>query len=164
MAERVGFEPTVSCPTHVFKTCTLNRSVISPTDTDYIILVLVLHTIYTGAMRDTQRKGDTAVAQAIATFTRLGMDISIPLTESAAYDLVVDDTKHLQRVQVRFSSTEDVDLRRIHSNSTGYIVKKTNQNAYDWIYILKSDGNEYLIKQCLYGRRSVRPTAEQQIF
>ena len=68
-------------------------------------------------MRDTQRKGDIAVAVAIASFTKLGYDISLPITESAAYDLVVDDNSGLHRVQVRFTSGLEVDLRRIHSNS-----------------------------------------------
>ena len=30
MAERVGFEPTVGCPTHAFQACALSRSAISP--------------------------------------------------------------------------------------------------------------------------------------
>ena len=111
-------------------------------------------------MRTTQRKGDSAVAQAIATFTKLDWDVSIPLTESAAYDLVVDDNSGLHRVQVRYTSSGEVDLRRIHSNSLGYVVKKTKENAYDWIYILDLNGSEYLIKECLHGRRSIKPTQE----
>ncbi|HEX6389701.1 MAG TPA: group I intron-associated PD-(D/E)XK endonuclease, partial [Solirubrobacteraceae bacterium] len=85
-------------------------------------------------MRDTQRKGDTATAQAIATFTAMGFDVAIPLTESAAYDLVVDDGEGLHRVQCKFSSRRDVDLRRIHSNSRGYVVKSVARRAYDWLY------------------------------
>ena len=46
--------------------------------------------------RETQRKGDAAVAQAIATFTKMGHDVSIPLTESAAYDLVIDFNEKLK--------------------------------------------------------------------
>ena len=111
-------------------------------------------------MRTTQRKGDIAVAQAIASFTKLGWDVSVPLTESAAYDLIVDDTESIHRVQVRYTSGIDVDLRRIHSNSTGYVVKKTKFNAYDWLYVLKPSGEEYLIKECLSGRRSVTPTVD----
>ncbi len=109
-------------------------------------------------MRNTQRKGDIAVAQAIASFTKLGWDISIPLTESAAYDIIADDTQGLHRVQVRYTSTDEVDLRNIHSNSTGYVVKKITSNSYDWLYILKSSGEEFLIKQCFIGRRSIKPT------
>ncbi|OGL35951.1 hypothetical protein A3F65_02500 [Candidatus Saccharibacteria bacterium RIFCSPHIGHO2_12_FULL_47_16b] len=108
-------------------------------------------------MRATQRKGDIAVAQAVATFTKLGYEVALPLTESAAYDLLVDTSDKIQRVQVRFSSERDVELRRIHSNSAGYVIKKTKANAYDWLYILKADGGEYLIKECLDSRRSVRP-------
>ncbi|MEK7561340.1 MAG: group I intron-associated PD-(D/E)XK endonuclease [Patescibacteria group bacterium] len=108
-------------------------------------------------MRTTQRKGDIAVAQAIATFTKLGYDVALPLTESAAYDLVVEADKKMQRVQVRYSSEKNVELRRIHSNSQGYVIKKTKKNAYDWLYIFKPEGTEYLIKECLDSRRSVRP-------
>jgi hypothetical protein len=111
-------------------------------------------------MRDTQRKGDTAVTQAIATFTKLGFDVALPVTESAAYDILVDDSSGIYRVQVRYSSGVEVELRRIHSNSKGYVIKKTKRDAYDWLYVLKSDGEEYLIRQCLDGRRSIRPGAD----
>jgi hypothetical protein len=40
-------------------------------------------------MRATQRKSDIATARAVATFTHMGCDVSIPLTESAFYDLIV---------------------------------------------------------------------------
>lgn len=114
-------------------------------------------------MRTTQKKGDTAVAQAIATFTRLGYDVSLPITESAAYDLVIDTLPKLQRVQVRYLGGKEVDLRRVHSNSKGYVVKKVKENAYDWLYVLKSDGAEYLFKKCFVGRRAVTPLEKHLI-
>jgi len=114
-------------------------------------------------MRVTQRKGDIAVSQAIATFTKFGHDVSIPLTESASYDIVVDYYNQLKRVQVRYSSTKDVDLRRIHSNSKGYVVNKSKENSYDWLYILNSIGKEYLYKKCFHNRRSVRPSFGNEI-
>lgn len=114
-------------------------------------------------MRDTQRKGDIAVTAAIATFTKLGYDVALPVTESAAYDVLVDDFYAIHRVQVRFSGGKEVELRRIHSNSTGYVIKKTKRNAYDWLYILKATGEEYLIKECLADRRSIRPTEKHRI-
>ncbi|MDP2966931.1 MAG: group I intron-associated PD-(D/E)XK endonuclease [bacterium] len=111
-------------------------------------------------MRETQRKGDIAVSQAIASFTRYGYDVALPLTESAAYDLIVDTSKGLKRVQVRYTSGRGVDLRRVHSNSQGYVVKKPKPNSYDWLYILKSSGEEYLLKKCLSGRRAFNPQAK----
>jgi hypothetical protein len=53
-----------------------------------------------------------------------------------------------------------VDLRRVHSNSKGYVVNKTKKNSYDWLYVLKNTGEEYLLKQCLHNRRAVRPREE----
>jgi PD-(D/E)XK endonuclease len=114
-------------------------------------------------MRATQRKGDIATARAVATFTQMGCDVSIPLTESAFYDLVVDDGHRLYRVQCKFVSTPEVDLRRIHSNSTGYVTKLLPDGAYDWLYVLRPDGEEFLIKECHAGRRSVTPRTEHRL-
>ena len=107
--------------------------------------------------RMTQRKGNTAVAQAIATFTKLGADVLLPFTESAAYDLVVDVGLGLKRVQVKFSSSKEVGLRRIHSNSKGYVVKTPKVGAFDWLYVLNNTGEEFLIIQGLGGRSSITP-------
>jgi hypothetical protein len=111
-------------------------------------------------MRVTQRKGDIATTRAAATFTSIGYDVLIPLTESASYDLVVDTGEGLARVQCKFVSNprRQVDLRRIHSNSTGYVVKRVAKDAYDWLYVLVDGDSEYLLKTCLAGRRSVTLT------
>lgn len=105
-------------------------------------------------MRTTQKKGDFAVVTAIASFTKAGHDVSLPITESAAYDIVVDFNQKLYRVQVRYSNSAMVELRRIHSNSLGYVIKKTKAGAYDWLYVLSGD-KEYLVPNCLNGRRSI---------
>jgi hypothetical protein len=115
-------------------------------------------------MRITQRKGDIAVSIAIARFTGMGFDVSLPITESAAYDLIVDTMNGLKRVQVRFTSTGEVELRRIHSNSNGYVVKKTKKHVYDWLYIYDGKrGYEFLMKECLIGRRSIKPGSAHRL-
>lgn len=78
----------------------------------------------------------------------------------APYDLIIDDGTTLLRLQCRYSSTKAVNLRRIHSNSKGYVVKRFAPGAYDWLYVLRPDGQEYLIKECLAGRHSITPRAE----
>ena len=72
-----------------------------------------------------------ATARAIASFTAMGWDVAIPLTGSAAYDLIVDDGCNLARVQCKFVSNarRQVDLRRIHSNSNGYVVKVAERDS-----------------------------------
>jgi hypothetical protein len=110
----------------------------------------------------TQRKGDLAVAQAIATFTRLGFLVFLPITESAPYDIIVDNGALLKRVQVKYTSQDAVDLRRIHTNSKGYVFKRYAPNAFDWLYVLRQDGREYLIKEFL-SLGSVVPLEEERI-
>ena len=85
----------------------------------------------------------------------MGFDVAVPLTESAAYDLVVDDGRGLHRIQCKYTSGVTVDLRRIHSNSQGYVVKFASAEAYDWLYVLTAEGGEFLLKECLEGRRGV---------
>ncbi len=108
-------------------------------------------------MRNTQRKGDIAKSKAIEKFTHFGYDVGILITESASYDILVDVNGSVKRVQVKYNNDKEkcVQLRRIHSNSKGYVVKKYEDNSYDWIYVLYGDGSEYLIKQCLAGRSTV---------
>lgn len=108
-------------------------------------------------MRTTQRKGDIGVTRGIATFTELGYDVSLPVTESASYDFIVDDEDGLHRVQVKYSAErKDVDLRRVHSNSQGYVTKTYEKGAFDWLYVYSPLWGEYLFKDDLSGRTSVR--------
>ena len=163
----MGFEPTVPLPARLF-----SRQVPSTTRPPLQRSDLLKYTMklihgcpyclisYNTFMRTTQRKGDIAASKAIARFTLLGYDVAIPFTESAAYDLIVDTGVKMMRVQVRYTSVRQVSLRRIHSNSKGYVVKKTHDNAYDWLYIYKSTGEEYLIERCLSNRNSIVPTSE----
>jgi hypothetical protein len=108
-------------------------------------------------MQTTQRKGDIATTKAIHSFTAFGWDVAIPVTESAAYDLVVDTGLELVRVQCKFTSRREVGLRRIHSNSSGYVIKPIAEDAYDWLYVLRGDGSEFLMLECHTGRRAVTP-------
>ncbi len=115
------------------------------TDPDGTICYIVL-------VRDTQRKGDIAKAVAISTFTKAGYDVAVLLTESAAYDLVIDDGTGLYRVQVKYSINREIPLTHVHSNAKGYVVKKTAENAYDWLYVYRPGDGEFLIKKCFSNR------------
>lgn len=99
--------------------------------------------------RKTQKKGDLALSKAIYDFTELGYDVSLPITESASYDLIVDDGCGVWRVQAKFlgETVPYVDMRKIHSNSTGYVVKKYKENDYDWLYVYKQNVASYVAKR-----------------
>ena len=57
----------------------------------------------------------------------------------------------------------DRDGRQIRSNPRGFVVKRVPRYADDWLYILAAYGCEYLIKECLHGRRSVNPLAARRL-
>ena len=46
---------------------------------------------------------------------------------------------------------------RSNSNANGHVVKHPPPDACDWLYVLNSQGAEFLLKQCFAGRRSVTP-------
>ncbi len=49
--------------------------------------------------KNSKKQGDIGLGAAIAYFTFKGFTVSIPLTDSQDYDLVVDDGHKLSRIQ-----------------------------------------------------------------
>ena len=68
------------------------------------------------------------------------------------YDLIVDDSTGLYRVQVKYVSGKYADLRRIHSNSSGYVVKRYDNGSYDWLYVYAPEKGEYLVREFPTGQ------------
>lgn len=114
-------------------------------------------------MGETQYKGDVGLAAAILYFVQERYYVSLPTTESAPYDLIVDNGSELYRVQTKFTSGKAVDLRCIHSNSGGYVVKHYADKAYDWLFVYRADGEKFLIKESLFGQSTIVPRAEHLI-
>lgn len=111
----------------------------------------------------TQVKGDLATAQAIASFTRLGYNVAVPITESASYDLIVEKDCNLYRVQVKYCGAKDNDLnlKRVHTNGAGYVVKFYSLEDFDWLYVYRADGVEFLFTENTFaGRTTVRVNKE----
>lgn len=100
-----------------------------------------------------------AVAKTIAAFTELGYDISLPITECAAYDLIVDIGSELKRVQIKYCgvASGEVGLRHIHSNSGGYVIQRPCIDAYDWLVVLWQN-QLWISKESMAGRTTIRVT------
>ena len=83
--------------------------------------------------RMTQKKGDLALSYAIYLFTKVGWEVSLPLSESLTYDLVVDDGD-LHKVQVKYlgKDVRYVDMRKVHSNAQGYVVNRYEEGDYNF--------------------------------
>lgn len=96
--------------------------------------------------RLTKDQGEIGIGDAIAWFTRAGWTTSIPLVDNQAYDLVVDDGRRLQRVQVKTSTCRTssggwaVELRTNGGNRSRSTSSPFDPDTCDLLYVLTDDG------------------------
>lgn len=119
-------------------------------------------------MTSTQ-KGNKGLALAIGYFGSHGYTVSVPLTDTQDYDLIVDNGI-LQKVQVKYtdSTTQSgvytVSLRVV-SGSTRKVVKKCSDCAYDLLFVVCGNGAMYLIpKSQIVNERSINITKDADIY
>lgn len=109
---------------------------------------------------NSKKQGDAGLGDAIAYFTMNGYCVCVPLTDSQAYDLIIDDGK-LQRVQVKTATYKKhnkhkagdrrsatyykIGLSTKGGNTRKNSVKKLDKTKVDLVYILTEEGNRYLI-------------------
>jgi hypothetical protein len=99
---------------------------------------------------NSKEKGNIAVGEAIAYFTKQGHTVSIPLNDSQEYDLIVDIDGFLNKVQIKYTSQTttsgkfSVGLRSV-SGSSRKVYKTVVDSDIDYIFILTSSGSRYLL-------------------
>lgn len=99
---------------------------------------------------NSKKQGDIGMGYAIAYFSKMGYTISIPITDSQDYDLIVDNGT-LLKVQVKTTKFKDdsgvyqVALRTCGGNRSGQNFKKFDSNSSDLLFILTDSGDMFLI-------------------
>ena len=98
------------------------------------------------------KQGNVGVAYAIAYYSKLGYTISIPLTDTQDYDLVVDTGNNLLKVQVKTttclnkSGNYQLNLRVMGGNRSGTGKTKTfDQNNCDIVFAMTEKFEFYSI-------------------
>lgn len=103
---------------------------------------------------NTKKQGDIGLGAAIAYFTKSGYTVSIPLTDSQDYDLIVDyGFGVLLKVQTKRTTFKQkpsnnyfVSLTVKGGNKTGRgKIKKFDPYKIDLLFILTGDGSAYVI-------------------
>ena len=56
---------------------------------------------------NSKKQGDIGMCYAMAYYSKLGWTISVPITDSQDYDLIVDTGTNLLKVQVKTTSYEE---------------------------------------------------------
>lgn len=99
---------------------------------------------------NTKQQGDIGVAKAIYIYTALGYTVSIPNTDNAKYDLIIEKNKKLNRVQIKTTSYKtrygvyQVMLKTCGGNqSWSGEISKIDSNDVDLIFILTDTGTVY---------------------
>lgn len=92
-------------------------------------------------MHHTKTKGDSAELKVAAKFIDRGYVVSRPLTDHAAYDLLVDDGKQIKRVQIKARSINrgSVNVPRFTSN------RKYKDGEVDLIAVYCIDNGEIAV-------------------
>lgn len=87
---------------------------------------------------NSKKQGDVGMCYAIAYYSRLGWTVSIPITDSQDYDLLVENTdNNILKVQVKTSryltegGTYQVSLKTCGGNKSGQTIKKMDKNYID---------------------------------
>lgn len=111
---------------------------------------------------NTKKQGDVGLGQAIAWFTRNSYTVSLPLTDSQDYDLIVDKDSLLHKVQVKTASyknkygTYEVSLTVKGGNRSGKNkIKLFDKSKVDLLFILTSDNEVYVIPSNEAGTSSI---------
>lgn len=104
--------------------------------------------------KNSKKQGDVGLACSIFMLGKLGYTVSIPLTDSQDYDLIVEIDSKLCKVQVKTSRYKEhgnyvVSLRTNGGNMTGAKkAKKMNKQYIDYLFVLVEDGTCYFIPSC----------------
>jgi len=109
---------------------------------------------------NSKKQGDVGLGLAIGWFTSRGYTVSIPLTDSQDYDLIVDDLGKLKRVQVKTTKFREdsgsftVNLTVKGGNRTGRgKSKKLDPSKVDSIFILTATLEMYYIPVEVIGTK-----------
>ena len=98
------------------------------------------------------KQGNIGLAYAIAYYGKLGYTISIPLTDTQDYDLLVDNNSQILKVQVKTTTVKtkagnfEVNLRVTGGNRSGTGKSKSfEENDCDLLFVMTEDFSFYSI-------------------
>jgi hypothetical protein len=99
-------------------------------------------------MNKTQQ-GDIGVATAVLHYSLKGYFVLLPTTEQIRYDLAIDASGTLSRVQVKTSGYQTNGIYRVglRTNGANYTTKnnhkKISSDEIDFLFVLAGDGTAY---------------------
>jgi hypothetical protein len=102
-------------------------------------------------MKNTRQQGEIGIGYAISYFLEQGWGVSIPLTDSQDYDLIIEIENNLYKVQVKTtycvgkSGRYQASLKSTHSNTKRAKIIRLSERIIDYIFVLTESGDRYFI-------------------
>lgn len=97
---------------------------------------------------NTKQKGNIAIGEAIAHYTKLNYIVSLPLNDSQDYDIIIDNGISLKKVQVKFTSSKSksnkfiITLKSV-SGSSRKVYKTLKDSKVDLLFCVTSENQKY---------------------
>lgn len=101
--------------------------------------------------KNSKKQGDAGLGVAIGYFCAKGVTVSLPLTDSQDYDLIIDEDGLLKKVQVKTTNYKyggkywNFNLSVKGGNQSFGTIKKFDNTKVDYVFVLCGDGTKYLI-------------------
>ena len=98
-----------------------------------------------------KKQGDIGMCYAMVYYSKLGWTISIPITDSQDYDIIVDNGVNLLKVQIKTTTQVTkygiacVNLRTNGGNKSGTSTKNFDKNTCDLVFVMTSNSEFYSI-------------------
>lgn len=114
---------------------------------------------------NTKKQGDVGLGKAISFYTGLGWTVSLPLTDSQDYDLIVDTGEKLERVQVKTTKNREFPLRVMGGNrSWSGVVKKFDNSKVERLFLYRLNGECYDVStKGLKNKNGIVPKEEYKV-
>jgi hypothetical protein len=114
------------------------------------------------SQKNSKKQGDVGLAMAISWFSIQGHTVSIPLTDSQDYDLVVEIDGKLNRVQIKttYHKREGkngfiLNLRVNGGNRSGNSTKHFDKSNVEYVFAVTEEGTMYLIPSEVIDAKSM---------
>lgn len=119
--------------------------------------------------KNSKKQWDVWMGIAIWYFVAQGYTVSVPLTDSQDYDLIIDTSEWLKSVQVKTTRFKKLDkyivnLKVSGWNRTGTTTKLFTENNSDFLFVLTEQGTKYLIPNINLPWRSLMLGKQQDKF
>ncbi len=119
--------------------------------------------------KNSKKQGDLGLGKAIGYLTAHGYTVSLPLTDSQPYDLIVDIDGKLNRVQVKTTAYKTpygifaANLSVKGGNRSYNTIKLFDKTKVEYVFVITSENDIYFIPSSVIKSKNILNLGKQFI-